>query len=121
MPALIEIKVLDRADPDQVWVPDQGPYANPRVQIIQSVTAKSMSGCAHTPRGFRAHRPLIAPQTLGAAVVLSGVVARRPDYVVPADQPVLNDRLTFCMMVPHPSDNRCASAFAISTPCNTHS
>jgi hypothetical protein len=95
----------------------QAPARAPR----SAVTAKSMSGALTTPRGFRAHRPLIAPQTLGAAVVLSGVVARRPGYVVPADQPVLNDRLTFCMMVPHPSDNRCASALAISTRCNMHS
>jgi hypothetical protein len=53
-----------------------------------------------------------------AAVVLSGFVADRPKHhVLPAGQSVVNDRLTFCIMVPHSLDNRCASSLAISTRC----
>ena len=32
-----------------------------------------------------------------------------------------SDRLIFCMIVPHSSDSRCASAAAISTRCDIHS
>ena len=59
---------------------------------------------------------------LGAAKVSKRRCRRPPErHVLPADHPLVNDRLTFCMMVPYSSDNRCASALAISTRWNMHS
>jgi hypothetical protein len=84
-----------------------------------AVTAKSMSGRTHDasrlPSLDRAANPRCGD---GVMWRCRGPPERQ---VVPADQPVVNDRLTFCMMVPHSLDNRCASALAISTRCNKHS
>jgi hypothetical protein len=73
-------------------------------------------------RGFEAHGPLVVPHRVGAAVVSKWRCRRPPDrHVLREDHPLVSDRLTFCMMVPYSSDNRCASALAISTRCNMHS
>jgi hypothetical protein len=80
------------------------------------------SALTRPDRGFRAHGALIVPKALGVAVVPKWCCRRPPArHVLPTDQPLANDLLTFCMMVPHSSDNRCASALAISTRCKMHS